>query len=85
MRITGKLLRAGHRIYEVPISYAARSREEGKKVTPADGVTALITLAKLRFSRRISAPVAETPPARIELGGRPETAKVKPAEPAEAP
>jgi hypothetical protein len=80
--ITGKLLRAGHRIYEVPITYAARSREEGKKVTPADGVTALLTLAKLRFSRRIPAPVAETPPP-VELEGRPGATKAAPAESAE--
>src|SRR5262245_48615631 len=31
--VTGKLLRRGERIYEVPISYRARSREEGKKIT----------------------------------------------------
>ena len=36
--ITGKLMRLGQRIYEVPISYAARSREEGKKLTATDGV-----------------------------------------------
>ena len=31
--ITAKLLRAGHRIYEVPISYAGREADEGKKIT----------------------------------------------------
>jgi len=46
--ITAKLLRMRHRIYEVPISYAARSREEGKKLTAKDGVRALGTLARLR-------------------------------------
>ena len=46
--ITAKLLRLRHRIYEVPISYAARSREEGKKLTAMDGVRALGTLARLR-------------------------------------
>jgi hypothetical protein len=29
--ITAKLLNRGARIYEVPIEYAARSRDEGKK------------------------------------------------------
>jgi hypothetical protein len=48
--ITAKLLRRGHRIFEVPISYAARSREEGKKLTWQDGVRALWTLSRLRFT-----------------------------------
>ena len=46
--ITAKILRSGHRIYEVPISYAARSRAEGKKLTAMDGWRALITLARYR-------------------------------------
>jgi glycosyltransferase involved in cell wall biosynthesis len=47
--ITGKLLRSGHRIYEVPIGYAARSRAEGKKLTAMDGVRALGTLVRHRL------------------------------------
>jgi dolichol-phosphate hexosyltransferase len=47
--ITAKLLRAGHRIYEVPISYAARSRAEGKKLTWMDGVRAIVVLTRLRL------------------------------------
>lgn len=46
--ITAKILRRGHRIYEVPISYAGREFDEGKKITWKDGVAALITLVKLR-------------------------------------
>ena len=46
--ITAKLLKSGHRIYEVPISYAARGRVEGKKLTWRDGVMALWTLARIR-------------------------------------
>jgi dolichol-phosphate hexosyltransferase len=46
--VTAKLLRAGHRIYEVPISYAARGRVEGKKLTWRDGVMALWTLSRVR-------------------------------------
>jgi hypothetical protein len=46
--ITAKLLRQGHRIYEVPISYSARSREEGKKLTAMDGVRAVLTLLRFR-------------------------------------
>ncbi|MBV8444777.1 MAG: glycosyltransferase family 2 protein [Candidatus Dormibacteraeota bacterium] len=46
--ITAKLLRLGHRIYEVPVDYAARSREEGKKLTARDGMRALVALARYR-------------------------------------
>jgi glycosyltransferase involved in cell wall biosynthesis len=46
--ITGKLLGRGVRPYEVPISYRARSREEGKKLTWRDGVQALWILLTLR-------------------------------------
>jgi dolichol-phosphate hexosyltransferase len=52
--VTGKLLRRRIRPYEVPISYQARSREEGKKITAWDGVMALLILARERI-RRVSA------------------------------
>jgi len=47
--ITAKLLRAGHRVYEVPISYVARGRDEGKKLTWRDGVAALVVLTRVRL------------------------------------
>lgn len=47
--ITAKLIRAGKRIVEVPISYYPRSREEGKKIKPSDGLIAVWTLLKYRF------------------------------------
>ncbi|MHB8509663.1 MAG: glycosyltransferase family 2 protein [Candidatus Dormibacteria bacterium] len=47
--ITGGLLRLGYSIYEVPISYRARSRAEGKKLTWQDGVKAIETLIRVRF------------------------------------
>ena len=47
--ITAKLLRLGHRIFEVPITYSARSREEGKKLTALDGVKAIVTLLRFRL------------------------------------
>ena len=47
--VTGKLLRRGFRPYEVPISYTARSREQGKKLTWKDGVEALWILLRVRF------------------------------------
>ena len=48
--ITARVLRAGERIYEVPITYAARSREEGKKLTALDGVRVLRTLVRCRIA-----------------------------------
>ena len=50
--VTGKLLRRGIRPYEVPISYKARSREAGKKLTARDGAEALWILLKERFIAR---------------------------------
>ncbi|HEX7354283.1 MAG TPA: glycosyltransferase family 2 protein [Mycobacteriales bacterium] len=50
--ITGKLLRRGIRPYEVPISYVARTRAEGKKLTWRDGVEALWILSRARLARR---------------------------------
>ena len=49
--ITAKLLAGQIRPYEVPISYRARSREQGKKLTWRDGVEALWILARIRFGR----------------------------------
>jgi len=50
--ITARLLRLGYRIHEVPITYYARGREEGKKLTWRDGVLALLTLVRLRLASR---------------------------------
>ncbi len=47
--IAARVLRAGERIYEVPITYKARSREEGKKLTTLDGLRVLKTLARCRI------------------------------------
>ena len=49
--ITAKVLRRGYRIYEVPISYAGREADEGKKITWRDGFGALKALVKFRFTR----------------------------------
>ncbi len=46
--ITARVLLAGERIYEVPITYRARSREEGKKLTALDGLRVLRTLVRCR-------------------------------------
>ena len=47
--ITAKLARGGWRLYEVPVSYAGRSYEEGKKITWQDGVAALYHIVRYRF------------------------------------
>jgi hypothetical protein len=49
--ITAKVLRRGHRIYEVPISYAGREVDEGKKITWRDGFGAVKALIRYRFSK----------------------------------
>ncbi len=46
--IAARLLRSGVRIHEVPISYRARSRDEGKKLTSVDGLRVLRTLVRCR-------------------------------------
>jgi glycosyltransferase involved in cell wall biosynthesis len=48
--ITAKLLKKKIRIYEVPVSYAGREYDEGKKIVWMDGLTALWTLIKYRFT-----------------------------------
>jgi glycosyltransferase involved in cell wall biosynthesis len=50
VEITAKVLKRGHRIYEVPISYAGREFHEGKKITWKDGLVALWYLFKYRVS-----------------------------------
>ena len=48
--IAARVLRAGERIYEVPISYKARSRDEGKKLTAVDGIRVLRTLLRCKVA-----------------------------------
>lgn len=48
--VTAKILKRGHRIYEVPISYNGREWDEGKKISWRDGVIALWTLIYYRFT-----------------------------------
>lgn len=47
---TAKMAKSGWRIYEVPISYFGRTYEEGKKITWRDGLVALYTLIRFRFT-----------------------------------
>jgi len=48
--ITARLLRRGVRIYEQPISYDARTRADGKKLTSLDGMRVLRTLIRCRIA-----------------------------------
>ncbi|CAN5507499.1 glycosyltransferase family 2 protein [soil metagenome] len=50
--VTGQFLRLGERIFETPISYRARGREEGKKLQWTDGVEALWILLRIRLRGR---------------------------------
>lgn len=48
--ITAKISKGKWRIYEVPISYAGRTYEEGKKITWKDGVQALWCIFRYKIS-----------------------------------
>jgi glycosyltransferase involved in cell wall biosynthesis len=47
--ITAKVLKRGHRIFEIPISYYGREVHEGKKISWRDAPVAFWTLLKYRF------------------------------------
>ena len=47
--IAAKVLKRGHRVYEVPVSYLGRTYEEGKKMKPSQGFYAILALFKYRF------------------------------------
>ena len=48
-QITARLLRAGHRVTELPVRFEARTRRQGKKIGWRDGVKALNVLVAERF------------------------------------
>ena len=48
--ITAKIFKRGYRVYEVPITYAGRGYEQGKKITWRAGFGALWVLLKYRFT-----------------------------------
>ena len=47
--VTAKVLKRGHKLFEVPISFHGRGYEEGKKITWKDGVTAVFCLLLYRI------------------------------------
>ncbi|HRV93712.1 MAG TPA: glycosyltransferase family 2 protein [Anaerolineae bacterium] len=65
--VTGKLLRQGYTIKEVPISYNPRTEEEGKKIGWRDGYTAIWTLLKYRLSERSAASPIQKPPKPVSV------------------
>ena len=48
--MTAKIFKRGYRVYEVPITYAGRGYDEGKKITWTSGLEALWVLLKFRFT-----------------------------------
>jgi glycosyltransferase involved in cell wall biosynthesis len=48
--LTAKIFKRGYRVYEVPITYDGRGYEDGKKITWKDGIAAVWTLVKYRFT-----------------------------------
>jgi SAM-dependent methyltransferase len=81
--ITCKLLSRNVKIVEVPISYAARTYEEGKKISWKDGFDALATIIKIRLQNNQAAgevPIWSIEPILRKLRMRPVTQHVKPAE-----
>ena len=46
--LTAKVIRAGHSIYEIPVSYVGRPYLAGKKIKPHDALTAVATLWRYR-------------------------------------
>lgn len=48
--VTAKVARLGYSIHEVPISYHPRSFKQGKKIKWGDGLVAIWTLLKYRFT-----------------------------------
>ena len=47
-QLTGQLLRAGAKVFELPITYTARTRDEGKKIKPSDGIKGAAMLVGTR-------------------------------------
>jgi len=48
--LTAKIFKRGYRVYEIPITYDGRGYDDGKKITWRDGVSAVWTLVKFRFT-----------------------------------
>jgi dolichol-phosphate mannosyltransferase len=73
--VTAKLCRLGERIWEVPVSYRPRNRDQGKKLRYSDGWIAIWTLLRLRFASRrrlrYSPDFSESPPFAVTFSRMP--------------
>ena len=56
--ITARVLQAGFRIQEMPITYRPRRRDEGKKLSWTDGIDAVYTLLRCRLVQQRGRPAA---------------------------
>jgi hypothetical protein len=68
--ITAKVLRCGHRPFEVPVHYYSRTHAQGKKINWRDGVRCLLVMVRIRLAP--APPLAEIP--RAASAGRSKTA-----------
>jgi glycosyltransferase involved in cell wall biosynthesis len=59
--ITCRLLRDGYQIVEVPVTYAPRGIDEGKKLSPSVGWSVLRAILRVRMSKR-NPRIVVTPP-----------------------
>jgi dolichol-phosphate mannosyltransferase len=48
--LSSKLFKKNYNLFEVPVSYLPRTKEEGKKIKPSDGIKAIWSLIRFRFS-----------------------------------
>ena len=62
--LTAKVIRAGHSIYEIPVSYTGRPYLAGKKIKPHDALTAVATLWRYRRWRPLVS-AEESRPAQV--------------------
>ena len=63
--VTAKVCRLGEKIWEVPVAYNPRNRDQGKKLRSSDGWSAIWTLIRFRFAPRSSItpqPPEQNPP-----------------------
>ncbi len=58
MKRSACLLRRGTRVFEVPVSYRARGRKEGKKLEAMDEVRVSWTLLRCRFDAQAGSPAS---------------------------
>jgi glycosyltransferase involved in cell wall biosynthesis len=64
--ITCRLLRAGHRIVEVPVTYHPRGVDEGKKLSPRVGWSVLRAIIRVRFTSPARREVPTTGDSTVE-------------------